>query len=171
MYRRRFFAFFSATFPWVWCCCLGWWVDRFLVEMGHRSSSSEICSHNDLQYVRQHQAVTGVAVLVQIIWVCLERRKQFQRESELILGYDSKSDAPIPRLGGLYLLQAGICLSWAGVLACIFDVSPWLCLSHLLKWRASLIAVFAGTAILLVRVERRLYTWLQTHQLPVLPGL
>jgi hypothetical protein len=151
MYRKRFYA---ATFPWIWCCCLGWWVDRLLVEMGHRSTFSNICMHNDLQYVHQHQFITSFAILVQFIWIGSERKKQFLRENTL-LGVTS----PKTCIGHLYILLAGICVCVTGLLACIFDVSPWLCIPYVLEWRASLVALFGGLAIILIYIEQVLYTW------------
>ena len=151
MYRKRFYV---ATFPWVWCCCFGWWVDRFLVEMGHRSTFSNICTHNDLQYVHQHQFIIGFAVLIQIIWICGERKNQFKRETTL-LGIES----PKTCIVHLYILLAGICVCATGLLTCIFDVSPWLCIPYILEWRASLIALFGGLAVILIYIEQILYTW------------
>jgi len=150
MYRKRFYA---ATYPWIWCCCLTWWVDRFLVEFGHRSTFSNICIHNDLQYVHQHQFITGLAVLVQIIWVCGERKKQFVREN-VLLGNETTQGCIIH----LYLFLASICICVTGVFACIFDVSPWLCIPYVLNFRASFIALFGGAAIILIYLEQVLYT-------------
>lgn len=150
MYRKRFYA---ATYPWVWCCCLTWLIDRLLVEFGHRSTFSNICTHNDLQYVHQHQFITAMAVLVQIIWICGKRKKIFKREN-ILLGNDSHTGCILH----LYILLACICISVTGILACIFDVSPWLCIPYVLNYRASLIALFGGSAIILIHVEQVLYT-------------
>lgn len=150
MYRKRFYA---ATYPWVWCCCLTWLIDRLLVEFGHRSTYSNICIHNDLQYVHQHQFITAFAVLVQIIWICGERRKMFKREN-ILLGNDS----PEACIMHLYILLAFICICVTGILACIFDVSPWLCIPYILNNRASFIILFGALAIILIYIEQILYT-------------
>ena len=161
MYRRRHLAFFSATAPWVWCCCAAWWVDRLLVELGHRTTDSPICIHSDLQYVRYHQAVTIIATKLQTVWFCRETRQQFRRE-RILLGQGHGS---LPCMVHIYLCHAITCVCWTGVLACVFDVSPWLCMQAVLSRRASLMALFGIGAVTSVVLERTLYAILLSRHI------
>ena len=154
MFFRKYLAFVETTFPCVFCCFLTWWADRLFVEFGHRATDSPTCTQSDLQYVRWHQMVTGIAVAAQILYSVRMRRKQFNRELTLVgvIAYR-------PWLIHLYLIQTTLCIAWATVVACLVDVSPWLCLDIVLQNRAgiaaaSLAIVFAGLVI-----ERKVWGW------------
>lgn len=135
MLFRKYLAFVPSTSPWIWCCVLTWWIDRFLMELGHRSSSEVLCTHSDIQYVQLHQYITCIACLVQIIYSVRERVTQFKREAQL-MGIDD-----IPCQLHIYIIQSLICTSWTTVIVCLIDVSPWLCLESVVQNRASIAAL------------------------------
>jgi len=152
MLVRKYCAFVSSTFPWVWGCCLTWWVDRLLVEMGHRSTSAPLCNHSQLQYVSMHCYATAMAVVGQSVYSFVGRRKQFHRES-ILLGIRQ------PCIVHLGLCQIGICILWSIVVACLIDVSPWLCYGFILEHRATIALVAIKMVLVMVVVEQKLYEW------------
>jgi len=164
MFLRKYLAFVETTFPWIFCCFLSWWVDRLFVEFGHRATDTPICTHSDLQYVFWHQIVTTVAVVAQVVYSVTTRRKQFKRELSIVgvFAYE-------PCLFHIYLVQTGLCVAWSVVIACLIDVSPWLCIEHVLKNRATiaamaLVSIFGGLVL-----ERRLWTWTLNRALAMDP--
>ena len=154
MFFRKYFAFVETTFPWIFCCFLTWWVDRLLVEFGHRATDSPTCTHNNLQYVRWHQFVTMCAVKAQTVHSVLIRKKQFLRELSLMGVIEYR-----PCLYHLYIVQGSLCVAWAAVIACMVDVSPWLCLPTVVHYRASIATAAVATIFLLLLAERKLWTW------------
>jgi len=153
MIVRKYYAFVSSTVPCVGICILSWWIDRLLAEMGHRVSGVLLCTHNSLQYVQMHCYMTIVAVVCQSIWSVAVRKKQFVRES-IILGIEQT-----PCAIHLYLLEIGICTAWTVVVACLIDISPWLCYDWFLENRAVIAAGAMASAIAMVHLEQYLYTW------------
>jgi len=149
MFLRKYLAGVETTFPWMFCCCVTWWLDRLFVEFGHRASDSPTCHHSDIQYMRLHQCVTVVAVCAQIGHSIHHRKRQFKRELALVgvTAYE-------PCLWHLYMVQSILCVAWATILACLVDVSPWLCVVAILQYRAS-ISVAAFIAVLLGLVLER----------------
>jgi hypothetical protein len=97
--------------------------------------------------------MTIVAVLCQSVWSVVVRKKQFVREST-ILGIEQT-----PCAIHLYLLEIIICTAWTVVVACLIDVSPWLCYDCFLENRAVIAAGAMATAIAMVHLEQWLYTW------------
>lgn len=152
MLVRKYCAFVSSTFPWVWGCCLAWWVDRLLVEMGHRTTSAPLCNHSQLQYVSMHCYATVVAVVGQSVYSFVGRRKQFHRET-ILLGIRQ------PCIVHLCLFQVGICTMWSIVVACLVDVSPWLCYDFVLEHRATIALLAIQMVFVMVVVEQKLYEW------------
>jgi len=153
MIVRKYYAFVSSTVPCVGICLLSWWVDRLLVEMGHRASGVKLCTHNSLQYVQMHCCMTVVAVLCQSVWSVSVRHKQFVREA-ILLGIEET-----PCAVHLYLLQIGLCVAWTVVVACLIDVSPWLCYDWLLESRGAIAAVALASVVAMVHLEQWLYNW------------
>lgn len=129
MFFRKYLAFYDSTFPWVWCIICSWWLDRLFVELGHRYKDSEVCTHNDLQYVHIHQYLTAAAIIVQSISQINSRKKQFNRE--VILIGSSRTC-----LVHIYLLQVVFIVGWTSILSVLLDVSPWLCKHTILEYRA-----------------------------------
>lgn len=152
MFFRKYLAFVETTFPWVFCCCLTWWLDRLFVEFGHRLSDSPTCHHSDIQYMRLHQYVTIAAVLAQIIHTVLKRKVQFHRELTLIGVHSYK-----PCIYHLYIVQSILCIAWASVLVCLVDVSPWLCMTLVLNYRASIAVAAFCVVLMALLVERILW--------------
>lgn len=154
MFFRKYFAFVEATFPWFFCCVLTWWLDRLLVEFGHRNTDSPTCTHNNLQYVRWHQFVTLCAVKAQMAYVILIRKKQFMRELTLVgvVAYE-------PCLFHIYALQGVLCVSWATLIACLIDISPWLCITNIVEHRATIATIAIGTVIATLIVEHKLWAY------------
>jgi hypothetical protein len=152
MLVRKYCAFVSSTFPWVWGCCLTWWVDRLLVEMGHRTTSAPLCNHSQLQYVSMHCYAATIAVVGQSIHSFVGRQKQFHRET-ILLGIRQ------PCIIHLGLFQIGICTLWSIVVACLIDVSPWLCYDFILEHRATIALVAIKMVLVLVVIEQKLYEW------------
>lgn len=154
MFFRKYFAFVETTFPWIFCCFLTWWMDRLFVEFGHRATDTPTCTHSNLQYVRWHQFVTMCAVKAQTVHSVLIRKKQFLRELSLVGVVQYR-----PCLYPLYAIQGGLCTAWAAVIACMIDVSPWLCLPIVVQYRASIATISVVLVILLLIAERKLWTW------------
>lgn len=152
MFFRKYLAFIETTFPWVFCCCLTWWLDRLFVEFGHRATDSPTCHHSDIQYMRLHQYVTVVAVCAQISHSVYNRKSQFKRELSLVgvVAYQ-------PCLLHLYVVQSILCVAWTTLLACLVDVSPWLCIGTVLENRASLSGIAFGVVLLGLVTERMLW--------------
>lgn len=149
---RKYCAFVSSTFPWVWGCCLTWWIDRLLVEMGHRSTSAPLCNHSNLQYVSLHCWTTVVAVAGQSVYSIVGRQQQFRRET-ILLGVRQ------PCIVHLSLFQVGICALWFVVIACLVDVSPWLCYEFVLEHRGTIAVIALQLVLLLLILEQKLYEW------------
>lgn len=152
MYFRKYLAFVETTCPWIFCCFLAWWSDRLFVEFGHRTTDSPTCTHSDLQYVHWHQAMTGCAVFAQIIHSARQRHAQFRRELSLVA---SVTDEPC--LLHLLVVQIVLCVSWAGIIACLVDVSPWLCVPSILQYRASISLGCLGLVFSSLVMERKLW--------------
>jgi hypothetical protein len=153
MFYRKYFAFVETTCPWLACCFFTWWSDRLFVEFGHRTTDSAVCTHNDLQYVHWHQAITTVAVSAQIIHSSTMRKKQFQRELALV-GVSSHK----PCLWHLYFVQCILCVAWASFIVCLIDVSPWLCIPAVLEYRASISLAAVGCVIAGLALEKHIWT-------------
>lgn len=154
MFFRKYLAFVETIFPWVFCCVISWWVDRLFVEFGHRTTDSPTCTHSDLQYVHWHQFVTATAVFAQTVYSVSNRRKQFKRELTLVGVISYK-----PCLIHLYALQSLLCVSWSIVIACLIDVSPWLCLESVLEYRASISASALLSVLFCLIMERKCWSW------------
>ena len=153
MFFRKYLAFVEAVFPWMFCCIFGWFLDRLFVEFGHRATDSPICIHSDLQYVHWHQAVTAIACSIQIIYSIRIRSQQFKRELTLVgvVNYE-------PCLLRLYVIQTILCISWASIIGCLIDVSPWLCISFVNEYRAMIsVSALIMIAAALV-VERKIWS-------------
>jgi len=163
MFLRKYFAFFESIQPWTICCLFTWWIDRLFVEFGHRTTSSPICIDTELQYVRLHQYITVIACLLQICSTVFKRRRQFKRELVLV---DSVN---MPCILHIYILNAIICIAWTTILACIIDVSPWLCIAAITNYRASITLVSVTIVGLSIVLERVIWdkTLSQSLELPV----
>jgi len=159
MYIRKNLAFVSSTYPWVWGSFITWWMDRLFVEFGHRVTSSPLCNHSNIQYVTLHCYITVLAIGCQTIYSIHTRAKQFKRE-EILLGL-REEETPSCRILCfiIYLLQLLICFHWAIVVACLADVSPWLCNDFILEHRASIAVGAFGAIAVLVYSEQCLYTY------------
>ncbi len=153
MFLRKYLACVEAVFPWMFCCVIGWWMDRLFVEFGHRTTDSSTCIHSDLQYVHWHQAITITACIAQSVYSVTARKRQFKRELMLIGVVEHQ-----PCLIHLYFVQTILCVAWASILCCLIDVSPWLCLENILQYRASI----SATALLVILcglvLERKLWS-------------
>ena len=157
MYIRKNLAFVSSTYPWVWGSFVTWWMDRLFVEFGHRVTSAPLCNHSNIQYVTLHCYITILAIACQTIYSIQTRSKQFKRE-EILLGLDETPTCRISTIS-IYLLQLLICFHWAIVVACLADVSPWLCNNYILTNRASIAVSAVGIIAVLVHAEQKLYTY------------
>lgn len=153
MFHRKYFAIVETTCPWVACCFFTWWADRLFVEFGHRTTDSPTCTHNDLQYVHWHQVVTAIAVSAQIIHSSTIRKKQFQRELVLV-----GVTAHKPCLYPLYFVQCILCVSWTAIIACLVDVSPWLCLPMVVAYRASIALAAVICVVASLVIEKTVWT-------------
>lgn len=151
MLFRKYLAFIPSTTPCIWICIITWFLDRLLVEFGHRSSHETFCTHSDLQYVTMHQWLTGLATSCQIIWSIQSRKLQFKREASL-MGIQTHICA-----FHIYIIQPIICTCWSIVVVCIFDVSPWLCIDWILDNRASL--TLLSISIILGCLPLEAYLW------------
>ena len=149
---QRYFALHSSTFPFVFCCIATWFLDRLFVEFGHRTTYTEVCIHNDLQYVTYHQWVTVAATVGQTVIASRRRRVLFERERVLLGG-----TAPASCLCHLYLCQCIMSVLWTTILACALDFSPWLCIPFVLENRATVIASAICTLFLVRLFDRFLY--------------
>jgi len=129
MFFRKYLAFYGATFPWVWCVIISWWMDRLFVELGHRNTHSTICTHNDLQYVHIHEYLTLTAIAFQTVRAIHKRKKQFGREAIL-------TGSSPTCLFHIYILQLFLVTAWTCILSVLLDVSPWLCKQNILQYRA-----------------------------------
>lgn len=152
MYFRKYLAFVETTCPWIFCCFLTWWLDRLFVEFGHRTTDTPTCTHSDLQYVYWHQAMTGCAVLAQIVHSAKQRHTQFRRELSIVA---SVTDEPC--LFHIGLVQVVLCVSWAAIIACLVDVSPWLCIPSILEYRASISLGCICLVLACLIIERKLW--------------
>jgi hypothetical protein len=163
MLFRKYFAFFESIHPWTSCCLITWWVDRLLVEFGHRTTSSPICIDTELQYVRLHQYITVIACLLQIFSTVYKRRRQFKRELALV------DIVHMPCICHVYALNTVICIAWTVILACIIDVSPWLCVAVITNYRASISLFSIFLICLSIVLERIIWdkTLSQSLDLPI----
>jgi hypothetical protein len=152
MFFRKYLAFVETTFPWVFCCCITWWLDRLFVEFGHRASDSPTCHHSDIQYMRLHQYVTVAAVCAQTGHSIYKRKQQFKRELTLVGVITYK-----PCLWHLYIVQSILCIAWTTILVCLVDVSPWLCIETILGNRASISTAAFGIVLLGLVLERTIW--------------
>lgn len=144
MFYRKYLVFVDSTQPWFACCILAWWLDRLFVELGHRSVDSLMCHHNNLQYVRIHQWITAIGILVQSFRSSKKREMQLRREAALM-------EITIRRLEicPVFFLQYLLCVGWAGVIVCLVDVSPWLCIPIVLEYRV-VISLISFSCVMLV---------------------
>ena len=152
MLIRRNFAFVASTYPWVWGSFTTWWVDRLFVELGHRATAAPLCNHSNIQYQAFHCYVTIAAICCQTLYSINIRDTQFRRE-KILLGITTSTC-----IIHIYLLQACICTMWAIIIACLADVSPWLCNDVILGKRASIALTAAIAIVILVMTEHTLYT-------------
>lgn len=157
MLIRSHLAFVSSTRPWLWGSFFSWWTDRLFVEFGHRTTSAPLCNHSNIQYVALHCYITIGAIICQSIYSIQTRATQFKRE-KILLGIDNTS--PCRTLSLLiYILQSGICIAWASIIACLTDVSPWLCNDFILEHRASIAASAFIGIVVLIYLEQYLYSY------------
>tara|TARA_B110000008_G_C16847396_1_gene515331 strand:+ start:433 stop:927 length:495 start_codon:yes stop_codon:yes gene_type:complete len=152
MFFRKYLAFYNSTFPWIWCIIGSWWLDRLFVELGHRYKDSEVCTHNDLQYVYIHQYLTTAAIIAQSISQINSRKKQFNRE--VILTGSTKTC-----LIHIYLLQIIFIVGWTSILSVLLDVSPWLCKHIILENRACIATVSFFILCITSLLETKMWDW------------
>ena len=131
MFYRKYLVFVESTQPWFALCSLTWWLDRLFVELGHRSVDSPVCHHSNLQYVHIHQWITALAIIVQSFRSAKQREIQLRREAVLMDVRISRCD-----ICPVFFLQYLLCVGWAGIILCLVDVSPWLCIPIVLEYRA-----------------------------------
>ena len=163
MYYKKNLSIYDSTFPFVWTCVMTWWVDRLLVEFGHRSTDTLVCIHNNLQYIHYHQYTTSVLVGLQIVKAITKRRREFIRESKLANSVTSRWALFI-----IAILQIVLVLAWCSIILAILDVSPWLCITDILENRA-LVSLGAFLCILvMLPVEAILWDWFIQKGLPMI---
>lgn len=141
MYYKKNLSLYDSTFPFVWVCLFTWWVDRLLVELGHRSSLTDICLHNDLQYVNLHQYIFASLVLIQIVVSTAKRYREYDRESQLV-----QSTPYNCNIVWIFCVQCVLVSAWSVIFSVLLDVSPWLCVKPVVEYRA-LIACFSLACI------------------------
>ena len=151
MLYRKYLAFYRCTFPCIWVVVSAWFVDRFLMELGHRSNTGAVCAHNDLQYVIVHKWLTSFACILQSYYSIKERVIQFERERSL-MGIDVR----VCHLH-IQILQAMLCVSWLVFISALVDVSPWLCIEQVAQYRASY--AFVGFMAMIIIVPLESYLW------------
>lgn len=144
MFYKKNLSVYDSTFPFVWVCMLTWWIDRLLVELGHRSSDSDVCIHSDLQYVHLHQYICYLLVAVQVAKAFIQRRREYAREAQLV-------DSNIHPCSSVIILicQTILVCAWSSIFFVLLDVSPWLCVSQILDRRA-MIAMGCLMCILMI---------------------
>jgi len=148
MYYKKNLSIYDSTFPCVWVSVLTWWLDRLLVELGHRSSDSAVCAHNDLQYVRLHQSVGATLAAFQMIKAVARRRREYVREAQLV-------QSTVHRCTSAWIVvtQSLLVTAWAVIFSVLLDVSPWLCLPWVLQNRAVVAAVSFVCILLTLPLE------------------
>ncbi len=152
MFLVCFVLLVPSLFIALWGCCRAWWCVLLLLEMAPRNPSTSLCNHSQRQYVSMHCYAAVVAVGGQSVYSFVGRRKQFHRET-ILLGVRQ------PCIVHLCLFQVGICAMWSVVLACLIDVSPWLCYDFVLGHRATIALVATKLILILVVAEQKLYEW------------
>ena len=128
---------YLSTTPFLWVLIMSWWLDRFFVELGHRSSATEFCSHNKLQYVQIHQWMSMLLCIAQTVYFCHARMRSIRRELRIL-----KAEIRLCTLIPFYII---CCCMTTVILGCILDVSPWLCVSTIVEMRA----IYTATACVL----------------------
>lgn len=152
MFFRKYLTLYDSTFPWVWCIILSWWVDRLFVELGHRYVQTTICTHNDLQYVHIHQYLTIIAILIQSFRAINKRRQQFKREVIL-------TGSRLSCLIHIYVYQLILTIAWTMILSVSLDVSPWLCSTTILEYRACFTVIACLVIIMTLFLEKIGWDW------------
>lgn len=148
MYFKKNLSVYDSTFPFVWVSVLTWWLDRLLMELGHRSADSPVCAHNDLQYARMHQSIGITLVVFQIVKASMRRRREYTREAQLV-----QSVVHGCTTVWISVIQSILVVAWAIIFAVLLDVSPWLCMPSVLQNRAIIAAVSLLGILLTLPVE------------------
>ena len=163
MYYKKNLSIYDSTFPFVWVCVLTWWIDRLFVELGHRSTDTLVCTHNNLQYIHYHQYVTSALVCMQIVKAIAKRRREFTRESNLATSVTNRCALII-----IALLQSVLVLAWCSIVLSLLDVSPWLCVGYVLENRALLSFGSLLCILCVLPVETILWDWFIVKGLPMI---
>lgn len=163
MYYKKNLSIYDSTFPFVWVCVVTWWVDRLLVELGHRSTDTLVCIHNNLQYIHYHQYTTSALVCMQIVKAIAKRRREFVRESKL--SSSVTSHCAVFTVG---ILQTMLVLAWCSIVLSLLDVSPWLCVGYVLENRAFLSFGSLVCILCVLPVETILWDWFIEKGLPMI---
>ncbi len=163
MYYKKNLSIYDSTFPLVWICVITWWVDRLLVELGHRSTDTLVCIHNNLQYIHYHQYTTSALVCMQIGKTIAKRRQEFVRESKLAHSVTSRC-----ALFCISILQTVLVLAWSSIFMSLLDVSPWLCVDNVLENRALLSFGSLLCILCVLPVEAILWDWFIEKGLPMI---
>lgn len=163
MYYKKNLSVYDSTFPFVWICVITWWVDRLLVELGHRSTDSLVCIHNNLQYIHYHQYTTSALVFIQMVKAIAKRRREFIRESKLANSFTS-----IYAIVTIGMLQTVLVLAWCSIVLTLLDVSPWLCVDDVLENRALYSFVSLFCIVIVLPVETILWDWFLQRGLPMI---
>lgn len=151
MLYRKYLSFYRCTFPCIWVVVSAWFIDRLLMELGHRSSTADVCTHSNLQYVIVHKWLTSIACAIQSYYSIRERTTQFERERAL-MGIEVRICHY-----HIQLLQAMLCVSWLVLVAALVDVSPWLCIEHVAQYRASYAFIAFISMFIIIPLES--YLW------------
>ncbi len=154
MYYKKNLSIYDSTFPFVWVCVLTWWFDRLFVELGHRSTDSLVCIHNNLQYIRYHQYITSILLTMQVAKAVSKRRRQFLRESKLANAITGVTNTFV-----IAILQMILVLAWTCIVAVLLDVSPWLCTPYFLENRAIFSLVAFMCILILLPLESIFWDW------------
>lgn len=152
MYYKKNLSIYDSTFPFVWVCILTWWLDRLFVELGHRSSDSAVCLHNDLQYVRFHQYTCATLVLLQVLKAVIVRRREHVREAQLV-----NSTTHAGAVVFITVCQSVLVLAWCTIFSVLLDVSPWLCVPTLLEYRAMIVLLSFVAILMALPIEAILW--------------
>jgi len=154
MYYKKNFSIYDSTFPFVWVCVLTWWVDRLFVELGHRSTDSLVCIHNNLQYIHYHQYITTFLLTMQVSKAVSKRRRQFLRESKLATAITGVANTVV-----IAILQMILVFAWTCIVSVLLDVSPWLCIPYFLENRAIISLVAFVCILTLLPLESIFWDW------------
>lgn len=163
MYYKKNLSIYDSTFPFVWVCVITWWLDRLFVELGHRSTDSSVCIHNNLQYIHYHQYTTFLLLGMQVTKAITKRRREFLRESKL-----TNSVATCHATFIIGIIQTILVLSWASIIFMLIDVSPWLCMGYILENRAVFSLSALACILLLLPLETFFWDWSIQRGLEVL---